>query len=87
MFVVNILSYNVNFIALSFSSSSAISSNDISYLCLHYESLVQGNCTRKLLYQLHLNLLSYCQTKYDNQNKETKHLLKLFGSALNLHLI
>ena len=42
----------------------------------------QGKCTRKLLYWLHLSLLSYCQTKYDSQNKETKHLLKLFGSDM-----
>ena len=40
----------------------------------------KGQCTRKLLYQLHLSLLSYCHTKYHNQNEETKHLLKLFGS-------
>ena len=40
----------------------------------------QGQCTRKLLYQLHLSLFSYCHTKYHNQNEETKHLLKLFGS-------
>ena len=28
----------------------------------------QGKSTRKLLYQIHLPLPSYCQTKYDNQN-------------------
>jgi len=35
-----------------------------------YLHLIQGNCKRKLLYQLFLTLLSYCQTRYDNQNKE-----------------
>ena len=36
----------------------------------------------KLLYWLHLTSLSYCQTKCDKQNKETKHLLKLCGSDI-----
>ena len=42
----------------------------------------QGKCTRNLWFRLHLYLLSYCQTKYDNENKDTKHLLKLFGSDM-----
>ena len=37
------------------------------------------NVQESYKYWLHLSWLSYCETKYDNQNKETKHLLKLFG--------
>ena len=44
--------------------------------------MYQGKCTRNFWFRLHLSLLSHCQTKYDNQNKETKHLLKLFGSDM-----
>ena len=40
-----------------------------------------GEIQRTCLQQgLHFSLLSYCRTKYDNQNKVTKHILKLFGS-------
>ena len=35
----------------------------------------QVRCTRNVWFRLHLSLLSYCRTKYDNHNKETKHLL------------
>ena len=38
------------------------------------KEIVQGS------YYTDLSLLSYSQTKYENQNKETKHLLNLFGS-------
>ena len=36
----------------------------------------------KVSYYTDSTLISYCNTKYDNQNKETKHLLKLFGSDM-----
>ena len=42
----------------------------------------QGTSIQKLKCQTPMPGLSYCQTKYDNQNRLTEHLLKLSGSDL-----